>query len=287
MDTILTILKYIVLIGGVGTILSYPTQFSLHPYGASLITRIIYLLISIYVYNSFGMIPAIILFCFIFSRLDKAGKKQLKKNINNYIDDTLNEGKVISKNSLGNLMIQRENRSFSDESVRKKFVDEVVKYSDEHIKELFDQKSQIHISKVAVSGDEFYLTLKTLEEIQKLTESLRQFVLISPNNLGYRGVSGTELVNICRQLVPGFPFITCQDDNDTLINIDYMAYYECAKCHGVFKNLTNYYGTKYCSNCVQTVQKAERTGESVVLEVTPDQMPSGDMADVFAELEGK
>ena len=254
----------------------------------SWIKRIVYLLVCIFVYSNFGMIPLVIVFGFILTSVDKDRQNRLKKNIFNFIDRSLNEGKIISRNKIGSLIIQEENMTLDDKDAQKRFIDDVIKYSDEHMEELLGQNSQIQISKVAVSGDVFYLTVKSLGEIQEQTEALRQYAQISPNNLGYRGVSGMELVNVCRQLVPSFPFITCRDDNDTLINIDYLAYYKCAKCHGVFKNLTNYYGTKYCSNCVQTVQKAERTGETVVLEVTPDQIPmSGDMADVFAELDKK
>lgn len=277
MDTILTIVKYLCVFGASITILFSDAT--------SLIKRIIYFVICLFIYSSYGFIAgAVAFFVIVGCFLARDEENKLKKSIFEFIDNSLNEGKIITSKNVGTMF----SSNIQDEETRTNYAARVARHSEEHFRELTEGSSQIQLKKVELSGNVYYLTQKALGEIQQLTESLRQYAQISPNNLGYRGVSGSELSNICRQLVPDFPFIVCQDDNDTLINVGYMAYYECAKCHGVFKNLTNYYGTKYCSNCIQTVQKAERTGESVILEVTPDQMPmSGDMADIFAELEGK
>lgn len=277
MDTILTIVKYLCIFGASITILFSDAT--------SILKRIIYFVICLFIYSSYGFIAgAVAFFVIVGCFLSRDEEKQFKKSIYEFIDNSLNEGKIITSKNVGKIF----SSIVQDEEARTNYAARVTRHSEEHFRELTEGSSQIQLIKIELSGEVYYLTQKALGEIQQLTESLRQYAQISPNNLGYRGVSGSELVNICRQLVPGFPFITCQDDNDTLINIDYLAYYKCSKCHGIFKNLTNYYGTKYCSNCVQTVQKAERTGETVVLEVTPDQIPmSGDMADIFAELDKK
>ena len=251
-----------------------------------------------YIANILVFLPAI-------SALDYEDRER-EKRIGKAIDAYLANKNIIKVNNLGPwyLAMIPENDSdksylsemFNDKS-RQEFYDKIRDFGKKYLKEKTNNKDN-HIVAINALGDRFYMLQETIDEMRIIYERARSngpdvfwILKIGVNLGGDKGLQNNELMAIYEQVIPNFNHVQCKDYPELMISRDYAANHICQKCHNVFlesKNIYNYYGTIYCTDCLEQVQQAERNGESMVMEVSPDQVPvSGDLADIFSELEGR
>lgn len=298
MDTVLSIVKWLFIIGAFATIAMDKTS--------ALITRAFSFIICFIAYSNFGTVGLIIAYlivCFLF--IDPNGN-DLNKDVYNVIDKCLASKNIIKLNDFPDFYynkIGRIGRKVKKSERSETAKSNIQEFAREHFEELSSNISKIPVITINTPKGIFYTTQEALDEIRQIAYQLSNLRIIPTKELGDRGVEGEDLAYACVYGIPDFPFtyytrfidkLTLPNGHEVdipyeMINKKVAAEeFTCQKCQGVFQNVFNHDGNRLCSKCLGEIEKAERIGESLIMEVNPDQIPmTDDMADVFAELDSK
>ena len=142
-----------------------------------------------------------------------------------------------------------------------------------------------------------------MDDLRQIAQQLSNERVLFLSQLGNRGIEDKELAYVCVNGIADFPF-TCYTNyienlelpNGKVVKMPYQMINKrvaanectCQKCYGIFQKIYDHGGNKFCYDCLQEIEGAERSGKSVVLEVNPNEISmTEDMADIFAELDKK
>ena len=327
MDTILSIVKWLFIIGVFSTIVQDKTLNTGKKAACCIGCAA--------VYYYFGTVAFVIAYLIMFFTILDPESNELEDNVEREIVFALQNKKIIKLNDIAATYFKGIGSSAKDSEHNETALKNIQEYGEKCLIKLSNESST-HLVKINTPNGIFYATQETINEIQlfykmnllltgdwnqEIADELlqkfnteEQYVDNVNNNIRqicnqfkinckdeYEsgisitkvfardcGIDDVDLMEVYKQIIPTFSYIAFKDLPKYMVRKDMAYKYRCQKCHDVFNKMANYSGTKLCLTCFEEVQEAEKTGEPVILEISPDILQKTEqMSDIFKELNMK
>lgn len=168
----------------------------------------------------------------------------------------------------------------SDDPDLDEMEEKALQVSDQYFEELIANNKVAEIE--LYDGNRAYITKETFDYLKQTCLSLSNQDIIPASQIANLNIiSSTYLLNICKGVLPSFPFIAFKDTNDFFVNMKATERFRCSQCGRIkYKMHSNGSGMLCCSSCFEENQLQIKKHEELIANGTiekkklePNQIP--------------